>query len=109
MRRKLTKKQAQVLGVIINETRRVGCPPNMRTVEEHLGDPNIWRVVMSLQKWGYIAQPFPAGAWIPLQDAEGRSMRLELVTIDESPTSSEGSAPGGSPPLDPAGSEGAPA
>lgn len=103
-----TPNQRKVLQVVIDETRK-GCPPNTTAVMNIVGDPTAWRVLQSLQKRGMIHQPHPSGAWIPLRDAEGRSMRLELVTVDESPTSSEGSAPGGSPPLDPAGSEGWPA
>jgi hypothetical protein len=105
--RKLTTNQAKTLQVVIDETRK-GCPPNTGTVIAALNDEWAWRVLQSLQRWGYIQQPHPSGAWVPLRDLDGCELRLELVRI-ERPASSEGSAPGGSPPLDPAGSEGWPA
>ena len=108
MLRKLTNGQKRVLQAVIDETRR-RCPPNTNMVSKMVSDGAAWRQLQALQKYGYIDQPHPSGAWIPLQDAEGRSMRLELVVVDENPAPIEDSTPGGSPPLDPAGSEGWPA
>jgi hypothetical protein len=37
----------------------------------------------AMRQKGYLAQPFKAGAWVPLMTPEGRPLRLHLVEGDE--------------------------
>ncbi len=79
----LTPKQAQVLEVIIQQTRESGCPPTETRIKEVMQLTSVWRMLDAMREKGYLAQPFKAGAWVPLMTPEGCPLRLHLVEGDE--------------------------
>ena len=77
--RGLARRQREVLEAIIADIRATGYPPSQGRVAEITGLPSPWIVLDALAKKGYVRQPYPAGAWIPIRDLDGTPLRLELV------------------------------
>lgn len=77
---KISPKQIKLLEAVIEETRKVGCPPPEKRIKELMGgDTNTWVVLSVLRERGYIAQPYASGPWVPLMDPLGTRFRLALL------------------------------
>lgn len=74
-----TKRQREILAKIIEDTRAQGVAPTQNRVAEITGIASPWIFLDALAKKGYVRQPYPAGAWIPIRDLDGAPLRLELV------------------------------
>jgi len=74
----LAKRQRDVLEAIIKDTRDQGVAPTQGRITEITGLPSPWIVLDALAKKGYVRQPYPAGAWIPIRDLDGTPLRLVL-------------------------------
>lgn len=76
--RGLSDRQRKVLDAIIRDTHENGTPPTQGRITEITGLPSPHQVLKALAEKGYIKQPYPAGAWVPLLDLSGQPLRMVL-------------------------------
>lgn len=74
---------AEVLQLIINETRE-NCPPTAARLKDVASSPGYVRAaVQRLMALDYVIQPYPRGPYVPVKDVDGSRLMLLLLDSDD--------------------------
>ncbi len=83
--KKLTRRQADVLRLIIKDTRERGYPPQFSRLRDLTGNAGVHMIADRIRDRGYLKQLEPGGPYVPTHTPDGTPLRLELVEGEPSP------------------------